>query len=171
MSRTLNKVMLIGNVGKSPELKHTPSGIPVASFRIATSESWKDKDGSVQEHTDWHNIVAWRGLADVVNKIVKKGTRVYVEGKLRTRKYDDKNNIRKFYVEILADNILLLDNKKLNNTESNDDFKTFDFSNEDLDDDFYSVGFDNQFDKTLSKSDDIDFDKFDDSFDKDELLY
>lgn len=163
--------MLIGNVGKSPELKHTPSGIPVASFRIATSESWKDKDGSVQEHTDWHNIVAWRGLADVVNKIVKKGTRVYVEGKLRTRKYDDKNNIRKFYVEILADNILLLDNKKLNNTESNDDFKTFDFSNEDLDDDFYSVGFDNQFDKTLSKSDDIDFDKFDDSFDKDELLY
>ena len=72
MSRTLNKVMLIGNVGQDPEMKHTPSGIPVASFRMATSESWRDRDGAVKEHTDWHTIVAWRGLAEVIQKLVKK---------------------------------------------------------------------------------------------------
>lgn len=112
MSRTLNKVMLIGNVGRDPELKYTPSGIPVASFRLATSETWKDRNGNLQEHTDWHTIVAWRGLAEVCHKLVKKGARVYIEGKLQTRTFDDKNNVRKHIVEILADNMLLLDNKK-----------------------------------------------------------
>ena len=76
MSRTLNKVMLIGNVGRDPELKYTPSGIPVTSFRLATSETWKDRDNSIKEHTDWHTIVAWRGLAEVIFKLVKKGSRV-----------------------------------------------------------------------------------------------
>ncbi len=69
--------MLIGNVGKDPELKFTPSGIPVTSFRLATSETWKDREGSVREHTDWHTIVAWRGLAEVINKLVNKGSRVH----------------------------------------------------------------------------------------------
>jgi single-strand DNA-binding protein len=113
MSRTLNKVMLIGNVGKDPELKHTPSGIPVITFRLATSETWKDKDGIQQEHTDWHTIVAWRGLADVIHKLIKKGTRVYIEGKIQTRTFDDKTTgTKKTIVEIMADNMLLLDNKK-----------------------------------------------------------
>jgi len=137
MSRALNKVMLIGNVGKDPELKHTPSGIPVAHFRLATSESWRDKDGTFCEHTDWHNVVAWRGLADVVSKIVRKGTRVFIEGKLRTRKYDDKNSVRHFHVEILAENILLLDNKR-HYRDNMDDDKKFAFSDDDdlLVDDF-----------------------------------
>ena len=113
MSRTLNKVMLIGNVGKDPELKHTPSGIPVISFRLATSETWKDKDGVQQEHTDWHTIVAWRGLADVIYKLVKKGTRVYIEGKIQTRTFDDKvTGGKKTIIEIMADNMLILDAKK-----------------------------------------------------------
>ena len=113
MSRTLNKVMLIGNVGKDPELKHTPSGIPVISFRLATSETWKDKDGIQQEHTVWHTVVAWRGLADVINKLVKKGTRVYIEGKIQTRSIDDKQTGNKrTIVEIMADNMLILDARK-----------------------------------------------------------
>jgi len=113
MSRTLNKVMLIGNVGKDPEIKHTPSGIPVASFRLATSESWRDRDGSIKEHTDWHTVVAWRGLAEVIFKLLKKGSRVYIEGKIQTRTFDDKSNNRRHVVEVLAENMLLLDNKKM----------------------------------------------------------
>jgi single-strand DNA-binding protein len=163
--------MLIGNVGKDPELKHTPSGIPVATFRIATSESWKDKDGSVQEHTDWHNIVAWRGLADVVNRIVKKGTRVYVEGKIRTRKYDDKNNNRKFYVEILADNILLLDYKKYPNTNNNDEFKAFEIPDDEIEVDFYNDGFDSDFADINNKSTNTRTKSYSDNDDSDELLY
>ncbi len=112
MSRTLNKVMLIGNVGRDPELKYTPSGIPVTSFRLATSESWKDREGSVQEHTDWHTIVAWRGLAEVIHKLVRKGSRVYIEGRIQTRSFDDKIGNRRHVVEVLADNMLLLDVRK-----------------------------------------------------------
>jgi single-strand DNA-binding protein len=112
MSRTLNKVMLIGNVGKEPELKYTPSGVPVTSFRLATSETWKDRDGNVQEHTDWHSVVAWRGLAEVIHKLVKKGSRIYIEGRLQTRSFDDKSGARKHIVEILADGMLLLDMRK-----------------------------------------------------------
>jgi len=112
MSRTLNKVMLIGNVGKDPELKYTPSGIPVTSFRLATSETWRDRDGSLQEHTDWHTIVAWRGLAEVINKLVYKGSRVYIEGKLQSRTFDDRNGNKRNITEILADNMLLLYGRK-----------------------------------------------------------
>lgn len=112
MSRTLNKVMLIGNVGRDPELKHTPSGIPVISFRLATSETWKDRDNNLREHTDWHTVVAWRGLAEVIHKLVQKGSRVYVEGKIQTRNFEDKNGSRRHVVEVLADNMLLLDNRK-----------------------------------------------------------
>jgi len=112
MARTLNKVMLIGNVGRDPELKHTPSGIPVTSFNLATTDSWKDRAGNLQEHTDWHTVVAWRGLAEICQKLVKKGARIYVEGKLQTRNFEDKNGIRKHIVEILADNILMLDGKR-----------------------------------------------------------
>jgi single-strand DNA-binding protein len=105
--------MLIGNVGRDPELKYTPSGIPVTSFRLATSETWKDRDGNVQEHTDWHTVVAWRGLAEVINKLVKKGARVYIEGRIQTRSFEDKNGSKRHIVEILADNMLLLDPRKM----------------------------------------------------------
>lgn len=144
MSRTMNKVMLIGNVGKSPELKHTPSGIPVTSFRMATSETWKDRDGRVQEHTDWHTIVAWRGLAEVIQKLVKRGSRVYIEGRIQTRSYDDKGGNKKHIVEILADNMLLLDQRK------------------------YSDNYDNEYDDSSIENDDIEEPDFGEDFDIDD---
>lgn len=112
MSRSLNKVMLIGNVGNMPTLKHTPSGVPVTSFRMATSSSRKDKDGNLIEITDWHSVVAWRHLAQIITKIVNKGSRVYVEGRLQTREIDDGNGGRKEFVEIVADQFLILDSKE-----------------------------------------------------------
>ncbi len=158
MSRTLNKVMLIGNVGKDPELKHTPSGIPVASFRLATSESWRDKDGSIKEHTDWHTIVAWRGLAEVIFKLITKGSRVYIEGKIQTRTFEDKSNNRRHVIEILAENMLLLDNKKIkengHSIESSSDLYDADF-NDDISDTFDSFYNDDDF--RLSKSEDVPF--------------
>ena len=120
MSRTLNKVMLIGNVGKDPDINFTPSGVKVAQFRMATSETWKDKEGAIQEHTDWHTIIAWRGLADVVEKLVHKGSRVYVEGRIQTRSYDDKEGQKRYVTEIVADNILLLDVRKENGHSNGD---------------------------------------------------
>lgn len=112
MSRTLNKVMLIGNVGKDPEVNFTPSGVKVAQFRLATSETWKDKEGSLQEHTDWHTVIAWRGLADVVEKLVRRGSRVYVEGKIQSRTFEDREGNKRYVTEIVADNLLLLDAKR-----------------------------------------------------------
>lgn len=151
MSRTLNKVMLIGNVGRDPELKHTPSGIPVTSFRIATSETWKDREGSMKEHTDWHTVVAWRGLAEVINRLVKKGSRIYIEGRLQTRTIDDKGLQKKHVVEILAESMLLLDNKKdridgrdysnndgFNGEESGITFDDSDYTDAFDDDNFFS---------------------------------
>lgn len=128
MSRTLNKVMMIGNVGKDPDIKYTPSGIPVTTFRLATSESWRDRDGNMQEHTDWHTIVAWRGLAEIIYKLVKKGARIYIEGKIQTRTFDDKFGVRKHIVEIIADNMLMLDAKKYkDNYYSNEDEIEFNY--------------------------------------------
>ena len=146
MSRTLNKVMLIGNVGRDPELKYTPSGIPVASFRLATSETWKDRDGSVREHTDWHSVVAWRGLAEVIQKLVRKGSRVYIEGRIQTRIYDDKNNNKRHVVEILADNMLILDSRK--NKSNGADFEYSESS------DIYSDDNQHEFDDFFAADDD-----------------
>ncbi|MEW5799088.1 MAG: single-stranded DNA-binding protein [Bacteroidota bacterium] len=108
MSRSLNKVMLIGNLGKDPELKYTPSGVAVATFSMATSEQWKDQDGNAQERTEWHNIVAWRKLAEIVGEYLKKGKKVYVEGKLQTRNYE-KDGVKRYITEIVADQIIMLD--------------------------------------------------------------
>lgn len=112
MSRTLNKVMLIGNVGKDPDIHFTPSGVKVAQFRMATTETWKDKEGAIQEHTDWHTIIAWRGLADVVEKLIHRGSRVYIEGKIQSRSFDDKEGHKRYVTEIVAENLLNLDSKK-----------------------------------------------------------
>ncbi len=142
MSRTLNKVMLIGNVGKEPELKETPGGVPVTSFRMATSESWKDRDGNLKEHTDWHTIVAWRGLAKVISQLVTKGTRIYVEGRIQTRNYDDNDGNRRQVVEILADNVLVLEDRKNGRNNDTDDDMDYEdsFANKskEIDDDFDS---------------------------------
>lgn len=112
MSRTLNKVMLIGNVGKDPDVNFTPTGVKVAQLRLATSETWKDKDGVVQEHTDWHTIIAWRGLADVVEKMVRRGSRLYVEGKIQSRSFEDREGNKRYVIEIIAENVLVLDARR-----------------------------------------------------------
>jgi single-strand DNA-binding protein len=110
MAKGLNKVMLIGNLGKDPELRYTTSGKAVANFSLATSESWKDADGNAQEKTEWHNIVAWQKLAEICGEWLKKGKKVYIEGRIQTRSYDDKNTGQKKYItEIVADNMLMLD--------------------------------------------------------------
>ena len=151
MSRTLNKVMLIGNVGKNPELKHTPSGIPVTSFRMATSKVWRDRDGKKKEHTDWHTIVAWRKLAEVITKIVGKGARVYVEGRLQTRSFDQDGE-KKQVVEVLADNLLLLESKDKRDADYDDP------------NDYGDDSFDNNLDDSDTEGVDSSSDSFD-SFD------
>jgi len=118
MSRALNKVQLIGHVGKDPEYTFTSGGTAVATFRLATSESWKDKNGALQESTDWHTIVVWnsqyRNLADIVHKMVHKGSRIYVEGKLKYRTYESRDGSKRTVTEIIADSIILLDAKPAN---------------------------------------------------------
>lgn len=110
MAKSLNKAMLIGNLGKDPELRYTASGVAVATFTIATNESWKDQDGNLQERTEWHNIVAWRKLAEICGEWLKKGKKVYLEGRIQTRSYDDKNTgAKKYITEIVAENMIMLD--------------------------------------------------------------
>ncbi len=110
MAKSLNKCMLIGNLGKDPELRYTSSGVAVATFSLATSDSWKDQEGNQQERTEWHNIVAWRKLAEICGEWLKKGKKVYIEGRIQTRSYDDKNTGQKRYItEIVADSLIMLD--------------------------------------------------------------
>ena len=104
----INKVILVGNTGKDPEVRHLESGVTVASFSLATSETYKNKSGDKVTNTEWHNIVVWRGLADIAEKYIKKGTQLYVEGKIRTRSWDDKDGNKRYTTEIIADNIQLL---------------------------------------------------------------
>jgi single-strand DNA-binding protein len=109
MAGSVNKVILIGNLGKDPEVKYLESGVPVANFSIATSESFKDKNtGEKREVTDWHNIVLWRGLATVAEKYLKKGMKVYVEGKLKTRSWQDENQQTRYTTEVVADQMTML---------------------------------------------------------------
>jgi single-strand DNA-binding protein len=108
-TKSLNKAMLIGNLGKDPELRYTTSGVAVASFSLATSSSWKDQDGNVQEKTEWHNIVAWSKLAEICGEWLKKGAKVYIEGRIQNRSYDDKNTGQKRYIsEVVAENMIML---------------------------------------------------------------
>lgn len=104
----LNKVMIIGNVGADPDIRNVLGGAKVANIRIATTERFTDRDGKQQERTEWHNVTAWDKTADIVERFVKKGKMLFVEGKLTTRKYTDKDGVEKYSTEILAQNIQLL---------------------------------------------------------------
>jgi single-strand DNA-binding protein len=104
----VNKVILIGNLGADPEVRYTPSGQAVANFRIATSESWNDKQGQKQERTEWHRIVAWAKLAELCGEYLAKGRQVYVEGKLQTRQWDDRDGNKRYSTEIVATQITFL---------------------------------------------------------------
>ena len=106
----INKVILVGHLGKDPELRYLDGGVSVASFPLATTETF-NKDGRKVEQTEWHNIVLWRSLADVAGKFLQKGKLVYIEGKLRTRSFEDKEGIRKYTTEIVAENFTMLGRK------------------------------------------------------------
>ncbi len=109
----VNKVILVGNLGRDPEVRHLESGVAVASFSIATSETYKDKNtGERKTNTEWHNIVLWRGLAEIAEKYLKKGGQVYIEGKLRTRTWQDQEGNDRRTTEIVADNMTLLGGKQ-----------------------------------------------------------
>ncbi len=104
----LNKAMLIGNLGADPELRYTQSGVAVASLRIATSRRWKNKEGQQQEQTEWHNIVAWDRLGEICNEYLHKGSKIYVEGRLQTRKWQDQSGNDRYTTEIVASDVQFL---------------------------------------------------------------
>jgi len=109
MPKSVNKVILVGNVGKDPEVRYSQSGTPVANFSLATNERFKDRSGEWQDRTEWHNIVAWQRLAEIVGEYVVKGSKVYVEGKLQTTSWEDRQSgERKYRTEIVARDLLLL---------------------------------------------------------------
>lgn len=108
----VNKVTLVGRLGKDPEVRHLENGAVVANFSVATSERYKDKDGNRQEKTEWHNISAWRYQAEFAEKYLNKGALVYIDGKLRTRSWEDKEGNKKYTTEVIVDNIQKLDWKR-----------------------------------------------------------
>ena len=109
--RGLNKVTLIGNLGKEPEIQQLEGNVSVAKFSLATTESFKDKAGKTHTNTDWHTVVLWRSLADVAHKYLQKGSLVYVEGKLKTRSYEDKDGITRYVTEVVAEQLIMLDKR------------------------------------------------------------
>ncbi len=108
----INKVILVGNLGKDPEVRHLEGGAVVAKFPLATSETYKTKDGQRVDQTEWHNIVMWRGLAESAEKYLRQGSLVYIEGKIRTRSWDDKEGNKRFATEIVADTMTMLSSRK-----------------------------------------------------------
>ena len=110
--RGVNKVVLVGNIGRDPEVQVIEGNIPVAKFPLATTEMRKEKSGNQVSETTWHNVVLWRGLAELAEKYLRKGSLVYIEGKLRNRNYEDKDKIKRFYTEIVAENLVMLDKRK-----------------------------------------------------------
>lgn len=108
----VNKVILVGNVGADPEVKYLDGGIAVANIRLATTENYRDKSGERISQTEWHNVIFWRGLAETVEKYVKKGMKLYIEGRIRTRSWDDQNGVKRYTTEIFADNMQMLSSKQ-----------------------------------------------------------
>lgn len=116
MARGVNKVILIGNLGSDPEVRYTPTGSAVANANLATSESWRDKaSGELQDRTEWHRVVFFNRLAEIVGEYLRKGSKVYVEGSLRTRKWMDKNNVERYTTEIIANEMYILDSRSAGN--------------------------------------------------------
>ncbi len=112
MSRGLNKVMIIGNLGRDPEMRYTPSGRPVTTFSVATSRSWHSADGERHEETEWFNIVTWGSLAEICNQHLHKGQQVYIEGRLQTRRWDDAEGNKHFSTELVANEMIILGDRR-----------------------------------------------------------
>src|ERR1700761_6400450 len=115
--RGVNKVVLIGNLGKDPDLQYLEGNIAVAKFPLATTETFKDKNGNLISQTEWHTVVLWRGLAELAQKYLHKGSLVFIEGRLRTRNWEDKDKNRRFSTEIVGDNLVMLDKRKENGAD------------------------------------------------------
>ena len=112
MARGVNKVILIGNLGSDPEVRYTPDGVPVANFSLATSESWNDRNtGERQERTEWHRLVLWSKLAEIAGQYLKKGAKIYVEGRLQTRSWDDQSGQKRYTTEIVVNDMQMLDSR------------------------------------------------------------
>ena len=109
---TVNKVILLGRLGADPELRYTPGGAAVATISVATNMVWKDKDGNQQEKTEWHRVVAWRRTAEFLGEYVKKGALIYVEGRLETRNWEDKDGVKRYTTEVIADSIETVGGRK-----------------------------------------------------------
>lgn len=118
MSRGLNKVMIIGRLGRDPEMRYTPSGRPVTTFSVATSRSWNTSDGERRVETEWFNIVAWGNLAEICKQYLAKGQQIYVEGRLQTRNWDDAEGHKHTTVEIVASEMIMLSERRDNDTGS-----------------------------------------------------
>jgi len=115
----LNKAMLIGNLTRDPEVRTTPQGTSVASFSVATNFVWNDANGQKQEKAEYHNIVAWRKLAEIIGQYLKKGSKVYIEGRLQTRDWTGQDGVKRYRTEIIADNMIMLDRASANSSNSN----------------------------------------------------
>jgi single-strand DNA-binding protein len=134
--RGINKATLIGNLGKDPEIQILDGNIPVAKFSLATTETYKDKTGKINSQTEWHTIVLWRGLAELAQKYLRKGSLVYIEGRLKTRTWEDKEGNKKFATEIIGENLIMLDKRNeagflppmMDGGESNEEFQPGDIS-------------------------------------------
>lgn len=111
MGMSLNRVQLIGNLTRDPELKQIPGGQTVATFGLATNFTWKDQSGAAQTKTEFHNIVAWRRLAEIMGQYLRKGSKVFIEGRLQTRDWEGEDGVKRYRTEIIADNMIMLDSK------------------------------------------------------------
>jgi len=109
--RGVNRVMLIGNLGKDPDMQYLEGNIGVAKFPLATTETFKDKTGKLNSQTEWHTVVLWRGLAELAQKYLHKGSLVYIEGRLKTRTWEDREGVKKFATEVVGDNLIMLDKR------------------------------------------------------------
>lgn len=112
MSRGLNKVMIVGHLGRDPEMRYTPSGRPVTTFSVATNRSWTTSDGEKRTETEWFNVVAWNKLAEICNQYLVKGQQVYIEGRLQTRRWEDSNGTRHTSVEVVANEMIMLGERR-----------------------------------------------------------
>jgi single-strand DNA-binding protein len=128
----VNKVILVGNLGEDPKVKYLDNGVAVANFSLATTENYKNKKGERVSQTEWHNIVLWRGLAEIAEKYLKKGSSIYIEGKIKTRKWEDKEGVTKYSTEILGDNMTMLGGRPSSNDADPKPSKSEEDTNDDL---------------------------------------
>jgi single-strand DNA-binding protein len=137
MSRGLNKVMIIGRLGRDPEMRYTPSGRPITTFSVATSRKWNTSEGEKRSDTEWFNVVAWGSLAEICNQYLSKGQQVYIEGRLQTRKWEDDDGNKRSNIEIVAKEMIMLGDRK-KKTDSDDSEKEGKLPTENVeeDDDF-----------------------------------